>query len=303
MKQVYPDYYNKFKCIAQKCNHNCCIGWEIDIDNDTYLKYKNHTETFGKKLKNNIKIKDGTPCFILNADDRCPFLNKNNLCEIIINCGKDLLCEICSQHPRFHNYYENVTESGIGLCCEEAARIILTSNKKTKLIGKQDYNEFYFGCRENLFKIIQNRDLSIFERIEKIFEFSNIKITSIEVVKWIEIFKQLEKLNDKWSEILDTALIYKQGTKKFIEDNPIVFEQLFVYFLYRYTPKAIFEMLNEELVVFSVLCSVMIFYISFINGKTTIDELCDIARMFSSENEYSDENIDKIFGKISDLYF
>ena len=32
MKVVVPNYYNQFKCIAEKCHHNCCIGWEIDID-------------------------------------------------------------------------------------------------------------------------------------------------------------------------------------------------------------------------------------------------------------------------------
>ena len=32
---VYPNYYDKFKCIANRCKHSCCIGWEIDIDEDT----------------------------------------------------------------------------------------------------------------------------------------------------------------------------------------------------------------------------------------------------------------------------
>ena len=29
---VYPDYYPEFRCSASACKHNCCIGWEIDID-------------------------------------------------------------------------------------------------------------------------------------------------------------------------------------------------------------------------------------------------------------------------------
>ena len=44
-----PDYYDTFKCKANLCTDNCCIGWEIDIDENTYEKYKN--------------IKNG--CFIL----------------------------------------------------------------------------------------------------------------------------------------------------------------------------------------------------------------------------------------------
>ena len=42
MKEVFPNYYKKFKCIADKCKHNCCIGWEIDIDNDTLEFYFNN---------------------------------------------------------------------------------------------------------------------------------------------------------------------------------------------------------------------------------------------------------------------
>ena len=40
MKTVAPDYYPNFKCIASECRHNCCIGWEIDIDEDTFEYYK-----------------------------------------------------------------------------------------------------------------------------------------------------------------------------------------------------------------------------------------------------------------------
>ena len=32
------DYYEKFNCISSNCKHNCCIGWEIEIDNDTFEK-------------------------------------------------------------------------------------------------------------------------------------------------------------------------------------------------------------------------------------------------------------------------
>ena len=39
MKYYLPDYYEEFKCIAQKCKHSCCVGWEIDIDDDTLAYY------------------------------------------------------------------------------------------------------------------------------------------------------------------------------------------------------------------------------------------------------------------------
>lgn len=45
---------------------------------------------------------EGTPAFHLDDRDRC-VLNQKNLCDIYIELGEDALCEICTQHPRFHN--------------------------------------------------------------------------------------------------------------------------------------------------------------------------------------------------------
>ena len=34
MQYVYPDYYPKFHCLAQRCRHSCCIGWEIECSQE-----------------------------------------------------------------------------------------------------------------------------------------------------------------------------------------------------------------------------------------------------------------------------
>ena len=46
--------------------------------------------------------------------------------NIFYNCHS--LCDICSIHPRYFEWFANIKEGGIGLCCEEAARIILSQN-------------------------------------------------------------------------------------------------------------------------------------------------------------------------------
>ena len=73
MKIITPNYYVNFKCIADRCNHNCCIGWEIDIDCKTAAYYAQLKGAIGEKLRANIDRKE-TPHFILGAEDRCPFL-------------------------------------------------------------------------------------------------------------------------------------------------------------------------------------------------------------------------------------
>ena len=52
-----PDFYVKFHCTAGKCTDTCCVGWEIDIDEQTQAKYAAVTGTCGEKL--HAHIKDG----------------------------------------------------------------------------------------------------------------------------------------------------------------------------------------------------------------------------------------------------
>ena len=46
-----PSYYKTFQCIADKCEHSCCIGWEIDIDEDSYDYYMGIDGALGERLK------------------------------------------------------------------------------------------------------------------------------------------------------------------------------------------------------------------------------------------------------------
>lgn len=39
MTYDYPSYYGDFHCIGGSCKDSCCIGWEVDIDEDTYEYY------------------------------------------------------------------------------------------------------------------------------------------------------------------------------------------------------------------------------------------------------------------------
>ena len=124
-----PEYYKDFHCLADKCKESCCsAGWEIDIDEKTFYLYNNVSSKFGEKLRDNIDFSK-EPHFILDKNGNCPFLNKNKLCEIYINLGPNSLCHICKEHPRYYEWFNGIKECGIGLCCEEAAKIILSQNK------------------------------------------------------------------------------------------------------------------------------------------------------------------------------
>lgn len=135
-----PYFFKDFKCISSECSDSCCEDWEIDIDQDTLDYYMSVGGEFGKRLKENIFVpsdenteEDGDvvlPHFIQTKEERCPFLNECNLCDIFINLGEEHLSQICTHHPRFYDWLLEGQEAGLGLCCEEAARLMLIKRQK-----------------------------------------------------------------------------------------------------------------------------------------------------------------------------
>ena len=51
MKIYVPEYFNNFKCSADKCKDSCCIGWEIWIDDKTRAKYDMLNTSLGKEIR------------------------------------------------------------------------------------------------------------------------------------------------------------------------------------------------------------------------------------------------------------
>ncbi len=280
MKEIFPNYYKKFKCIAGKCKHSCCMGWEIDIDEDTMNFYNCIEGEFAEKIRANIEGE--VPHFILKEGDRCPFLNKKGLCDIILNLGEDAICDICRLHPRFSNFYDGFAETGLGLCCEEAARIILTENEKFSVPLAKN-NEF-FAKRQEVFDILQNRNITVWERFKNLaekygfeFDFSNEELYNF--------YMSLERLDTAWETELE-KLKSAEGTDIFKrEDLQIFFEQLACYFIFRHFERGIGFTLVSCFVI-GAICS----------KCETFEQVLDVVRMYSSEIEYSEENTEKVEG-------
>ncbi len=292
---VRPDYFDEFNCIADKCRHNCCIGWEIDIDSDSLAKYKNIDWNLKEKLKNNISLE---PCahFILSENERCPFLNDDNLCEIIISGGEDMLCQICRDHPRFYNEYFGITEKGIGLACEAAAEIILTKTEHMRLItdNSEVISNSFFESRNEFFKILQNREKPLKQRITELLELEDLSLP-INKTDWIDVFKSLERLDPKWDGYLDSITKIEEEIPRGLED---AYEQLICYFIYRHLSGALEDNLFNERILFAVLSC---YLIASINKSGSVEELLEIARMYSSEIEYSDENVSNLLEVLQSL--
>lgn len=292
MKQIHPNYYKKFTCIADRCRHSCCIGWEIDIDPDTYEKYKKVPGDFGDRLRAGISCGD-VPCFKLGDGDRCTFLNGSGLCDIILTLGEDALCGICADHPRFRNFFADRTETGLGISCEEACRIILSETEPMCLVTGSDDgmddadpdDEVFFAERDHVFAVLGNRQLSLSERFAVLAEEYGIPDDERSPAEWAEFYRGLERLDPEWDRVLDRL----ENCKKFTAPEGAAWENLAVYIVYRHAAD------------YGV-CDAVTFAIHTVRMLCTIaddfSEICDVCRMWSSEIEYSEENTEKVFSNI-----
>ena len=283
MKIYAPKYYKNFKCIADKCKHNCCIGWEIDIDAETEKYYRSVTEL---NIMDNIE--DGH--FKLAKNDRCPFLNKNNLCDIILKLGEDKLCQICTDHPRFRNFYDDRVEVGLGLCCEAAAELILTYNDNFELElkeGEETPEDEFFAFRAQLFKILQNRDKALDDRICEMLTCCGVVMPKRSMKIWAQVYLSLERLDEKWTCMLEKLTCADVDLNK-VSDN--IRERLLIYFIYRHLGEGLYDGRINERILFAVLSTDIICAI-----VTACDEdVFEVARMYSSEIEYSEENVEAL---------
>lgn len=295
MKTVVPNYYDKFYCIASECKHSCCKGWEIDIDEETYELYKTLDGEIGERLKRSIST-DETPHFILGSEERCPFLNENGLCDIIISCGEDALCNICADHPRFRNFFADRTEIGLGLCCEAAVKLILWFDKPFDLTVFDDDGEAFTAddeeselnlLRNTALDTVKDRSLTISERMEQLIKSFSAQLPDVSPAELSAFFASLERLDPQWDGCLK-SLSSKKSLAESCE-NETAAENLLCYFLFRHMPSALYDGDIPSKIAFSVLsCRVIL---------TLADEfgIEEVTRMYSSEIEYSDENLDKIF--------
>ena len=141
-----PDYFGDFECTAGWCKDSCCIGWEINIDEETADYYESVQGELGDRLHEAMyENEDGDISFRLGKKKRCPFLNAGNLCDICIHMGEELLSEVCTEYPRFSLWYADVQQKCLSLSCEEAGRLLFSKEKPVEFVEMELPGEVEFG--------------------------------------------------------------------------------------------------------------------------------------------------------------
>lgn len=102
------------------------------MDEDTLAYYRALPAPLSKEILGGIVTGEEGAHFALCENGRCPNLDELGLCRIISALGKEALCDICREHPRFYHETDRA-EVGLGAACEAAAALILS---------RDDYADF-----------------------------------------------------------------------------------------------------------------------------------------------------------------
>lgn len=187
MVTLKPQYMNEFQCIGNACSDTCCSGWKVNIDKQTYKKYKKIKDReVANKIANYIKKEntlstDNVACIQTNAG-ACVFLH-DGLCEIQLKYGEEYLSKTCLTYPRVFNIVDQQVELSANMSCPETARLALLNQElmqfdvveemldvrhiiKQSIETKQSvWNSCFWEIRTFTIKILQNRSYSVSDRL------------------------------------------------------------------------------------------------------------------------------------------
>lgn len=317
MKNIYPSYFEKFKCIADKCPDSCCKGWDVVVDDETNEYYQSIDGEFGEKLKKLTEIDcDGDRIFV-SQSGRCPFWNENELCDIYINLGESHLCKTCREFPRLTQDYAAFTEHLLSFACPKAARLILgTDNAYDDFKNYDldfslcDYNaelmRFLLSAREKLKGIFTDKSLPFSLGLGIAMQFCENVQSAIDEFDYsadvvidrnckediihkkslsyvFEMHKEFDIMTDEWREILCKAS--EHADEKIPGQYDDLFKRMALYYIYRYFLTAV-DSMNVLSTANRILCAYVVIGSALLTGEYETEKLF---WLYSKEVEHSTE--------------
>ena len=306
------------------------------MDEASLRRYQNVSGPFGEELRRSIITEaDGSSHYLLTPEGRCPFLREDGLCRQILELGEDALCEICANHPRFFQRFGDLEEQGVGLACEEAARLLFTEPGPLTLLetGTGEAADFaeealyrlLLDWRAECFAAAADDALSIHERLGAVLSLGRQAdralwgepwdATPPEVLPghallWLDRLTELEPIDDEWTAALEDALAaaeYPELLEDFAaQGGGRQYDRLLSYLLFRYALEAVWDQNPKEWADFCVFCVLTVELLDFgrwlRNAQSfSSEDRQDIARIFSKEVEYDPELMDGLCALAEEL--
>ena len=275
MITIYPDFYEKFSCKADSCQHSCCMGWEIDIDARTAKRYQTMSDALGAEIRRNIFCHDGIWQFRLDQKARCPFLRTDGLCQLIRNAGDSILCDICANHPRFFVTAADFELAGVGLSCEKSCELLLAD------LSTLTFHEENSDRAIDLSTLLGNMGMEL--PAEELVYLSGMTKDDAEFV--LDCLGKTVPIDDAWTRQLGELAAMTDQLVPLTENELVLFTRVYQYIVYR----ALEYLETFGLAAILSYAQLNADFISLLYQLT--GQLDESVRRWSEQIEYSVENV------------
>ena len=318
MTHRYPDFYKEFVCIANRCPDSCCKDWDVVVDSESEAFYNTVKGKLGEKLRAvTVTDEDGDRIFTLQ-NERCPFWNCDELCDIYIELGEEHLCRTCKSFPRITADYTAFAEHHLSLACPEAARLILSADNTYAEFDKipdplicEDYGAELMARLIDLRRvsadIFRDRSRPFSDRIEaammlNVFSADDAEALepSVSARRIFDFFETLDFMSEENKRVL---LCGRKafGKRPIPLELDLYFERLALYLLYRYFLNAIDSGDTLDCIL-RIACAYIIIG-SALAADLTLDPIV-LMQKYSKEIEHSYENNEELeFAFAENPYF
>ena len=279
MPSVYPDFYARFRCRADRCRHSCCRGWEIDVDEESAAYYRALPGPLGDALRAALSEDEEGFHFRLDSEERCPFLRRDGLCRLICELGEGALCDICALHPRFFGALGDWELAGLGLSCEAVSALLLETDAPLRFVTEEEaldlaglLSRLGHACPPDALRFAPQPGLARYERL-------------------LAALSRTEPIDAAWPEEIaalasapDAVLAAARRYETLFDRGR--FDRIFAYILYRQLERL------EETPLTALLAfardSTEYIFLRAARGE----DLAEALRRWSEQIEYSTENVE-----------
>jgi hypothetical protein len=142
LPQVTTTAMERFACISDRCEDNCCRDWAVPLDRRSLNKMKSvmsRTAEGRERLHRLVVIGQPAPHvpgqahIKMNAQGACPMLEPDSRCGVHAAFGEEALTTACSIFPRTAVAVGDHLEIGASLGCPEVGRLVLLAGDGDEL--------------------------------------------------------------------------------------------------------------------------------------------------------------------------
>ena len=314
MKHAQFDYVNQFHCLAGDCPDTCCKDWQIILDEDALARYR-ATENGETRFR-----EEGGRCVLLRDDGLCPIqaaYGAEALCRT---------CYTHPRFTEEYGQTAELTlslscpEAARLLLTHEAPLRIETQDDGGPVVPNELDPELYpalLAARQAFFRLAQDRSrpiLLLARRVQRLLDEGREELVPVlarrfcgrgyqdrSLVRlarlrsragrffpcWM-VLNNMEHLTKRFESMLDAAMHQDAPPAAFRAELAVPYENLLVYFLFRYALKAVNDrqlLPRVAACVFHLLC-----LRELLDDAGSETALCAAASLYSKEVEHSEEN-------------